>query len=335
MKHKQLLLGLLFIGGSLNAQTDFRPGYIVKLNNDTVFGTIDYRGDKLMGEVCRFKKNESETNYSPNDISEFRFIDSKYFVSKKIDGKNVFLEFLIKGKVGIYYLRDYKGDHYYLEKDSIPITEIPYEKGIKYVENTAYWHESKRHIGVLNYFMQDAPDLQKRIASLKEPTHENLISLAEDYHNKVCKDRACIIYEKKINLFQLNIDIVGGLINYQNAENLDIKNYFQGGVLTHLWMPRVAENIYFKSGILFSTSKTSNTTKAIYKIPIQIEYKYPKGIVRPVFAFGINLYEPINHSLALSGGVNIRLDKSLSFVVYYDLDFNPVENTNIIPKNIL
>jgi len=149
-----------------------------------------------MGEVCRFRTNdrEDELKYSPYDIAAYRFNESKYFVSKEVNGAQVFLEFLIKGQINIYYLRDYKGDHYFLEKVDNPIIELPYEEGIKYVDDKKVFFRTKKHIGLLTYYMQDAPEFQSRINEIGKPGHESLIKLSEDYHDKVCKDRACIIY---------------------------------------------------------------------------------------------------------------------------------------------
>ncbi|MFW5658286.1 MAG: hypothetical protein ACOCYF_02455, partial [Bacteroidota bacterium] len=78
MKLKGLILfGILLSTGVLHAQTDFRPGYIIQNAGDTVYGEIDYRGDLLMGRLCRFKEaDNSIKDYSPYDIAAFRFIDS-------------------------------------------------------------------------------------------------------------------------------------------------------------------------------------------------------------------------------------------------------------------
>lgn len=90
--YRLLLLGLFFSTGILNAQTDFRPGYIIKALDDTIHGLIDYRGNLLMGEVCRYRTNEKEDVqiYYPTDIVAFRFNESKYFVSKEINGSMEF-----------------------------------------------------------------------------------------------------------------------------------------------------------------------------------------------------------------------------------------------------
>jgi hypothetical protein len=211
MKIRRILLfEFLFIAVYLNAQTDFRPGCVILANGDSLFGEIDYRGDILMGQVCRFRNAitdttvENEKQYFPGDIMGYRFDNGKFFQSRELEGKKLFLEFLIKGKLCIYYHRDENGNHYYLEKDSSGIVEIPYETGIKYNENIPYTYNSNKHIGVLNAYMHDAPDLKSSITNIGEPGHKNLIRLAENYNNEMCKDEPCIIYEKNnpaLNIF--------------------------------------------------------------------------------------------------------------------------------------
>ena len=82
MKLKTLFaVTLLFSSAFLNAQTDFKPAYIIELSGDTLWGEIDYRGDLLKGHTCKFRdKTGAVTDYSPNSIFAFRFIDGKYYV---------------------------------------------------------------------------------------------------------------------------------------------------------------------------------------------------------------------------------------------------------------
>lgn len=194
----------LLSAGLLNAQTDFRPGYIVENSGDTIFGYIDYRGDLLMSSICRFKDTDNTIKvFSPYEIMAYRFIDSKLFVSRKVNDKNVFLEYLIKGKINIYFMRDASGGHYYIDKENVELTEIPYEERIIYLYEVPFNHKSSKHIGVLSYLMQDAPEFKSRIESITKPDHQNLIKLAEDYHNTVCKDEECVIYQKSVPLIKI------------------------------------------------------------------------------------------------------------------------------------
>jgi hypothetical protein len=100
MKKKGLVFWVWLIStGFLYAQNDFNPGYVITIKGDTLFGKIDYRGDLYMKSICRFMTAENTINeYTPHDILAYRFIDSKYYISREVDGKSVFLEYLIKGK---------------------------------------------------------------------------------------------------------------------------------------------------------------------------------------------------------------------------------------------
>lgn len=48
---------LVFFLNSSFSQNLFKSGYIIDLKGDTIFGEIDYRGDKYMGHKCRFVKD--------------------------------------------------------------------------------------------------------------------------------------------------------------------------------------------------------------------------------------------------------------------------------------
>jgi len=324
-----ILVGILISTGLLNAQTDFRPGYVVETSGDTLNGEIDYRGDLLMSQICKFKDSDNTIDsYSPNDIIAFRFLRSKFYVSKEINHKKVFLEYLIKGKVNIYYMRDEKGDHYYLDKEGVKLVEIPYEEGIKYVDNKKVYFETTKHIGFLKYYMQDAPDLISRIQSVKKPEHQVLIKLAEDYHNKVCDEDKCIIYEKKHPFLKVNLEAISGIVNFENIEGLNDKYYFQIGILVHLWMPRTNEKIYFKTGLLYSEVEQSADKKNYLKIPTHIGYLAPNTYrIRPSISIGLG-------SPSYSGGLAIKISKRINLGIQSWVNFFPNENMFLLPDKL-
>jgi len=330
MKLKFLfVVALIFVVGILNAQTDFRSGYVINNTGDTIYGKIDYRGDLLMGKVCRFKNSDNIiSTYSADHILAYRFIDGKYYISKEINGKFQFLEFLINGKVNIYYLRDDNGDHYFIDKDEYGLNEIFYEQEIRTIDDKDRLYQSKKHIGLLSYYMQDAPELQRKINRILKPEHQNLLKIAEDYHNVVCKDEECIIYEKTQPILKVNLEVLGGAVNYENVVGLNDKFYFQGGIIANLWMPRINEKIYFRTGLLRSAINEFRGEEVLYKIPLQIEYIYSKYLINPKFAFGINYYKPFHQTVAFMAGLNVRLSKSINWSINYEVDFNP--NTNFV-----
>ncbi len=74
-----------------------------------------------------------------------------------------------------------------------------------------YKIKSYKHVGVLTYYMKDAPGLKTKISSIQEPGHKNLVSLAKNYHYHVCaEDEQCIQFKKELPLVKLNMEAVGG-----------------------------------------------------------------------------------------------------------------------------
>lgn len=322
---KLILLGLLISNGILNAQTDFRPGYVINTIGDTIFGQIDYRGDLIMSSLCKFKDIDNTIiEYFPNDIEAFRFFDSKYYVTKEINNKKVFMECLINGEINIYYIRDDNGDHYFIEKEDVELTEILYEEGIKYVDDNKIFYESQKHIGILNYYMQDAPQLQSRIQAIKKPKHQNLIKLAEDYHNAVCDGEEYIIYNKSTPLIKILPELTVGVTKYSNIEDLNTKFYIHSGIIGHVWMPETSEKLYFRTGILYSQLDFDGEKSNFYKIPCQLEYIYPRGIFRPRLSYGLNFYYPYYQSVSFNLGGNIKISETFFLSATSDIEFNPI-----------
>jgi hypothetical protein len=320
----------------IKAQPDFKSGYIVLKSGDTLKGTIDYKGNMQMGSECKFKpvNKDSIFKYRPNDLIEYRFNDSKFFISRYIkngnDSINVFLEFLFKGRLNIFRYRNSLGDHYYIEKKDYDLIELPYDEGIRYQGDTAYFYESKTHNGLLFYYLQDAPSLQSQIIAIKKPDQNSLIRLANKYQSIVCKDEKCIIYEKQLPSFKIYVEGLGGIAHFYKYQyyNSKVTNiiYFNGGCLLHIWMPNENEKLFLRTGILFSEIKITNElltqNKLYYKIPIQFEYIYPKGIFRPKISYGINLYQIIKYqNVSLTGGFNLKLYENFGLSLISDFEF--------------
>lgn len=130
------------------------------------------------------------------------------------------------------------------------------------------------------------------------------------------------------------MEIVGGAINYLTSSEIVFSNSFQGGILGHLWMPRTNEKMYFRTGIIFSNPVTNYGRKSNFKIPLQIEYIYPKGIFVPKIAFGFNLYQPFYLYYSFMGGFNFMVNKKVGLAVSYEVDFLNDDKMNMIPRYI-
>jgi len=325
-----ILLVFLFTDRLINAQTDFKPGYIIKNSGDTLYGEIDYRGDRLMGRVCKFKNTDiSIIDYSPNDILEYRFINGKYYVSRELNGSKVFLEYLIHGKINIYYIRNKDGDLYYLDKEDVKLSKVPYKEGFKYVDDKKVYYESKHHFGILDYYMHDAPEFQPRIQQVKKPEHQSLISLVENYHNLVCKEEKCIIYEKRLPILKISFEAFGGVIKY-NGYN---KFLSESGGYLFIWAPRTNEKLFFKTGISYHQTSEEGMVFKKYRFPIQIQYIFRAYNIQPKISGGVNFwsaklddFKGIGHTICLNAGLNYEIFKSVSLSTSFNTDYTPISN---------
>lgn len=65
----------------------FRNGYYITLENDTVYGLIDYRGEVRNSQTCVFKMSEvaEPEKFDPSEIQAYRFTDGKFYISKQIN----------------------------------------------------------------------------------------------------------------------------------------------------------------------------------------------------------------------------------------------------------
>jgi hypothetical protein len=218
MKKKRLLtvafsLVALF---SLNAQTNWKPGYIIYPTGDTIHGSLLYKENRNVSKFCDFKTiNGENKQLLPTEITGYRFDEGKFYISKVIKGvandEPVFVEFMIQGKVSLYRYND-GNDRYFAQKDTV-IQELKNTTATQYIEskNEYYSIQKNEYIGTLGFLFQDA-NMQAQVNSC-EYRPKSMIKLAKTYHETVCTDEKCIIYERSVKPLRVVWGIHGG-VNY-------------------------------------------------------------------------------------------------------------------------
>jgi len=325
MKSRILVFILFTISISLiRAQTDFRPGYIITNNFDTIQGLIDYRGDIRNASVCVFKTSISTEpiTYYPADIHGYRFIDGKYYISRIITKEEnevrLFLEYLVHGIADLYYYRDNTGDHYLIEKEGENFVELTSEQVEIYRGNKKYLKESKRYIGLLKATFSDCQEILPEIDNVKLK-HNDLINITSDYHTLVCEGEDCIIYEKKPPVVSISVAPLLGF-NYSKIKFLIFDIYYEdiysdidldsdysliGGVSLNILSPRLNEKISFQVDVVimnnyfyaFSKQENTITNEITYndihihlstlKTSLLLKYTFPKGKIKPSAFIGL------------------------------------------------
>lgn len=280
----------IFFPAMAAAQSDFQNGYVITLTQDTLYGLINNMDYYENSQYCEFQETgtESVKRFYPWDITGYRFTDGKYYISKMVDGNQLFMEYMINGILDIYFYQDENGDnHYYAAKDSLDLHELKYSKEIRYLKGKSYEYESKLYIGVLNYLTQDCGEMADDLQSAHAPNHQNLIGFAKEYHNYKCKGEQCIIYEKKIPR-KIKVAVYGGSnLFFSTISNLDRKLFSSFGYQFMFQQAQRRERLYIGIG-LFSEGKM-DLGKRYVRIPFSVNYLSQSKGFSPCFAYEFDL----------------------------------------------
>jgi len=361
MKTNQLIISTFFLSFffsivSLKAEAKYQPGFIITNSNDTVRGFIQGYGVNAYTH-CYFKKtlNDKAVEYSPGNILAYRFDgDGKFYISKEAPlesgNKVLFLEYLIKGKARVYFMRD-DMDHYFIETENRNIMEISeYPKIAKGANGTSYYKESQ-YKGKLKYIMSDCPEIASEIEhSSLNPT--NMINLAKDYHNRVCNSEQCTIFERKIKPVKIYFSIVGGIAlnkfkiaeRYTNLNpegiigcKVEFENFFFSSEKSTIQLGLLFQNysnytIYNANTTFFSnhTIKSDLNTVAV-RIPLIYKYTFLHEKIRPYIGVGMANVFVISKNTDFSFQDNVY-DQKKAFP-FYQVGYMGVIGTKFMLNN--
>jgi len=320
----ELLIIVLITSISSNSfycfgQSNYTSGYIITNTSDTVNGYF------LTANINPYKKcvfktgNDGITkNYVAGEIKAYRFENSgKFFVSKEVlvnnELKVYFLEYLIKGKANIYFLRE-NTEHFYIETENDKLMELSEIPKLQTNKEGVLYYKPAEYTGKLKYILSDCPEIYNDIDKTKLYT-KDLIKLAKNYHNRVCNSEQCVIFERKDQPIKTNWKVFGGL-SYNNfifsAKNYTDYRYnpFVGCTLEVHNIFFSAEQIFLKIGVSFQkygnytyTTETKlinnvryygdyqdqiNFKSVTLDIPVSINYQFSTSKVKPYAGVGIS-----------------------------------------------
>lgn len=201
MKRLLSLVAMLLVAFAVcQGQVNPQPGYVVTLQGDTLRGTIDFRSDTRNATVCSFRKDgETQfTDYHPEDISSYRIGDGgAFYVSYvvPVQGKDqrLFVQYLLKGGVNLYYLKRYGINFYYVEGEDGRMVEICDYELLGYDATEARDLKRKNLVEAGNVFHKDM-DIVHQLWKEKV-TARDLTKLVQEYDEKYCTDTECINFQ--------------------------------------------------------------------------------------------------------------------------------------------
>lgn len=287
------------------AQGDYRNGFIIKTNGDSIGGFVDYRTDEFSSKVClfKFKRGQKKIRYLPEDLKGYGFINDKYHETREvaIDGKDkelAFMEILVKGNISLLKFSDL----YYIEKDSLFL--LP--ENTKEVVRQGFVKTDMRYVGILNYILSDC-NLKADETKYEE---KDLTNLIQNYNR--CKGIAGKEYKVNQPWLRPFYSAFAGLDNSQfKLDNYEVNTFkpslsATGGLSVDLSSPRLYDKIFLVTELWlvkklyqgYSELKQSNETirsdiflnESFIKIPIGFRFNFLSENRTPYVKFGVVRY---------------------------------------------
>lgn len=294
------------------SQENFKKGYIIKSDGDTLSGLVDYREGFRSYRICQFKSvfDQSVATYTPDDIRGYGMINGKTFQSKKITEangvlKNVFLDMKIIGFVTLY-----KYEYvFYVQKSSDSLQRLSNDKSQQLIDGKQVVRYTNQHIAVLSTMLFDCIALRER--TQKVPFVERQITtLIEDYN--ACQSVAQTVVEASKSWAKVMVGLTGG-VHFSRLEiasrssadrrldgSYDVTNTPFFGATFDLSSPRLTERLSFHGAVMYlhpkyrmdHTTGTSVTQVEIatnqIKIPVGFRYTFRGEPAAPYLNLGIS-----------------------------------------------
>jgi hypothetical protein len=326
-----VIISFFLIANGSFCQNDFRKGFIITLEKDTIIGQVDYRSNTKNYNSCIFKGEQEEREYYPDEIFGFGYYNDKFFSSQIVEGS--FVEVLVLGEISLFKSQN----KYHLKKDtSVYDLESIFEEFE--IDGTAGIKENNRWRQIMSYLIFDCISNPNSIVSNLRLKEKSLTELVVRYNKckgldftefKVSKPWIKYNFGATIGIARSEIQIRDkiGYVPYMDDSYNSIDPLI--GVLVDISSPRITEKIAFQGEIHFIKSSYSSLVilnniplteyhdsyidLSTLSIPLSFKYSFPEK------RFGLYLQGGINYDHHL-----ISKAKLLSEIVIHNPSGNVV-----------
>lgn len=321
MKNLEILITLLFIPLNVLGQNNYKEGYILSNENDTINAWINFRTDEQNQKECLFKKepNGEIQKYLPGEILGYRFTEEgKYYISHLINvegiEKEVFLEFMLQGMMNLYSYKENNQQMFFFEDADGKMYAV--NKRPDKMDGTRYLNDP-RYKGMLGYLFKDYSGV-KNLVERANFDQKSMLKIAKAYHEEACTTgEDCIIFENQkpddIGL-KVKFSVYLGLqfFNYELYYSTS-KKYSNSTSLApaiggrfDVYNPRWSNSFSFQGDVSFSrfdniANDVIEFSSSSYNRNLQLDYKgytfsgklgirytYPKNRLKPMIEGGFS-----------------------------------------------
>ena len=308
------------------AQTNFRPGYVLPLTGDTLRGEVDYRDGRLNAQRCRFRSGPRGTvvTYAPAQLRGYGFPSSGEYYRPQIvpagdsllpAGSSHFMEVLTDGPAQLYYLRSEQGyERFFVVSPNLPLTLLGHGVRTAEHEGRQFQEELTPFRQTLAHALAGCAVAQSKLPNLQysEGALRRVVTL---YNNCQQTSRPMPLrHDGHVLVARVGI-LVGG-----HKSQLRFKNGAQfttpqlpayagviGGISLGLSAPRATRNVSlqlavlyeqqrynleyiepYRGGIQYEQHSRIHVDLSYLRVPVLLRYTYPHGKVRPLVEAGLS-----------------------------------------------
>lgn len=281
---KYFALFLFFVAFNSYAQDNFIPGTIIKNDNSTIVGEINYQDWKITPNEIEFKVGNTVEVFKPKDLKAFE-VENDKFISRlvtidvteqklqrldktteiKFEDHTVFLNVIVEGKVDLYEHHDTR-PHYFAENEDHFMELI---NRITIGDNNSDIYENKKYIGQLRVFLNACPSV--KVKSSLDYNRKELATLVSAYNSCLSSENDDAVYSKNLKTKTGSFYATGGVsFSSFNISSLRTSlQYFEGsqgtspnlGLAYEFAFTKNKERWSLYSELLYNSFKSTETTE--------------------------------------------------------------------------
>ncbi len=269
MKRVSIFLPTILIFTLNTIAQDFRQGFIVTLENDTIHGEINYATPAKNYQRCQFVVEGLPGEYAPEQIAAYGWKNDKLYMSGIEQG--VFVEVLVMGNLTLFK----SGSSFIMSKQNEIVTLDPPTKTLVdqaemapdgTFKNVKKYKHDNSWLGKVSYFTGDCNHkLAKSLESLKF-REEDLTRYVVEYNQ--CTGEPVVVVKDKQPWYRVNFGVQVGLVRSEirpediSSSYIDFRHLndsYQSldpfiGLLFDINSPRMSNRISFQVEVqLFNT----------------------------------------------------------------------------------
>lgn len=341
-----LVLALLVSSFGVMGQDNFKKGYVITLDNDTLYGKINDAGGLKNSRLCTFRpqKKHRVTEYRPGEIKGYRMFKDKYYVSKEVSNKyrtkKIFMEVLIEGPVNLYQNRRSSNKGFYIQKKDSDMVALQYEEvmmpevsdSVYYSPN--YFTDNRVYKNTLYSLFGDSENARKRVYDLQYDAR-SFSDLTKDYIAEKYIGEEPITYERNLKMYNPRIGIYGGqhmteidflaspqgIFSSMEPNKLTSKTFdtYSAGFFINFPLPLLNDKLSFQLEVmgskmdykedLFEGLQDTSFSIESYTVgvPVMLKYNLLRGFFVPSLGIGKTISFVYDSKISIDNHTNLVL----------------------------